>query len=525
MPKPFSHLLVVFLAAATLAGSAFAQSGGGTLTFASSEEPDTLDPQRTSTAVTGTIMRYAGDTILTKDLSGAYADGLAESWEASNGGLTWTFTLKPGIVFHDGTPLDASAVRASILRALDPETQSPIAGSLFAPVTEIEVVDTRTFRIHLESAFAPFLDNLTDPRGAIVQAAAAAELGTEFGRRPVMSGPWRFAAWRSGERIVLERNDAYAWGPSYTRTSAPSIERIEFRIVPEDATRVAAFEAGEVQVVTTFPVTDITRFLDDDRFEMVSFLRKGVGRFMELNVLVAPFDDVRVRRALNHAVDASITVDVVLEGRGIPAYGALPPSIWGYWDGMSDYAPQYDPELAVALLAEAGWTRDGSGTLSKDGVPLSFTVLSPPFDNAVRTALVAQQQLAEIGIDMQIETIEFGTLMARAKDGTHQANLMGYTYANPDIVHLWFHSSNIGTGLAHSHFDSPELDALIERSRTETDDAVRLEVYAEIQRFVSDQALWVPFWINDNYIGTSASLAGAVVHPDGFLLLNDATLD
>lgn len=525
MAKKTLHLLLALLAAALMAGTALAQQGGGTLTFAYSEEPDTLDPQRTTTAVTGLIMRYAGDTILTKDLAGAYADGLAEAWEASDGGLTWTFTLKPGITFHDGTPLDAAAVRASIQRALAPETQSPIAGSLFAPVTDIEVVDARTFRIKLETPFAPFLDNLTDPRGAIVQAAAAAEMGTEFGRRPVTSGPWRIAAWESGERIVLERNDAYAWGPSYTRADAPSIERIEFRIVPEAATRVAAFEAGEAQVVTPFPVTDVPRFLNDDRFQMVSFLRKGVGRFMELNVLVPPFDDVRVRRALNHAVDASIMVDVVLEGRGIQAYGVLPPSIWGYWEGMEDYAPKYDPEAALALLAEAGWARDGSGTLRKDGEALAFTLLSPPFDDAVRTAQIAQQQFAEIGIDMTIETIEFGTLLARVKEGTHQANLMGYTYTNPDIVHLWFHSSNIGTGLAHSHFNSPELDALIERSRTETDDDARLATYAEIQRFISDQALWVPFWINDNYIGTNASLVGAVVHPDGFLLLNDATLD
>lgn len=525
MQKPFGQFLLSLLAAATIAGFAFAQSGGGTLTFAYGEEPDTLDPQRTSTAVTGLIMRYAGDTILTKDLSGAYADGLASSWEASDGGLTWTFTLKPGITFHDGTPLDAAAVRASILRAIDPETQSPIAASLFAPVTEIEVVDGLTFRMHLESSFAPFLDNLTDPRGAIIQAAAASEMATDFGRRPITSGPWRVARWDSGERIVLERNDDYAWGPSYTRSGAPSIEQIVFRIVPEAATRTAAFEAGEAQVVTPFPVTDVPRFLGDDRYEMVSFLRKGIARLMELNVLVEPFDDVNVRRAMNHAIDASIMVDVVLEGRGIQAYGVLPPSIWGYWDGMENYAPQYDPEQALALLAEAGWMPDASGTLRKDGAPLTFTLLSPPFDDATRSAQIVQQQLAEIGVDMQIETIEFGTLLSRAQEGTHQANLIGYTYANPDIVHLWFHSSNIGTGLAHSHFDSPELDALIERSRTETDDAVRLEAYAEIQRFIADQALWVPFYINDNYIATSASLKGEVVHPDGFLLLNDATLD
>lgn len=525
MPKSFRDRLFTLLIAMTIVGIAVAQSVGGTLTFAYSDEPDTLDPQRTSTAVTGLIMRYAGDTILAKDLSGAYTDGLAESWEASDDGLAWTFTLKPGILFHDGTPLDAAAVRASILRALDPETQSPIAASLFAPVTDIEIVDARTFRIRLESSFAPFLDNLTDPRGAIVQAAAATEMGTEFGRRPVMSGPWRVAGWDSGERIVLERNDAYAWGPSYTRSGAPSIERIVFRIIPEAATRTAAFEAGEAQVVTSFPVTDVPRFIGDDRYEMVSFLRKGVMRLMEMNVLVAPFDDVRVRRAMNHAIDASAMVDVILEGRGVQAYGVLPPSIWGYWEGIEDYAPAYDPEGALALLAEAGWAPDASGTLRKDGEPLAFTLLSPPFDDAGRSAQIVQQQLAEIGVDMQIETMEFGTLLSRSQQGTHQANLIGYTYANPDIVHLWFHSSNIGTGLAHSHFDSPELDALIERSRTETDDAVRLETYAEIQRFIADEALWVPFYINDNYIATSASLKGEVVHPDGFLLLNDATLD
>jgi len=525
MPTPFRNFFRSLLAALVFGSFAAAQSGQNTLTLAYGEEPDPLDPQRTSTAVTGLVMRYAGDTILTKDLTGAYADGLAESWAASEDGLTWTFRLKPDVTFHDGTPLDASAVRDSILRALDPATQSPIAGSLFAPVTDIEVVDARTFRIQLESSFAPFLDNLTDPRGAIVQAAAAVELGADFGRKPVMSGPWRVEAWESGERIVLVRNDDYAWGPSYTRTGAPRIERIVFRIVPEAATRAAAFEAGEAQVVMPFPVNDVPRFLDDARFEMVSFLRKGIARLMEMNVLVAPFDDVRVRRAMNHAIDASVMVDVVLEGRGVQAYGVLPPSIWGYWEGIEDYAPSYDPDAALALLAEAGWTPDASGTLRKDGAPLTFTLLSPPFDDATRSAQIVQQQLAGIGVDMKIETIEFGTLLELAQEGTHQANLIGYTYANPDIVHLWFHSSNIGTGLAHSHFDSPELDALIERSRVETDEAVRLEAYADIQRFVADQALWVPFYINDNYIATSASLEGEQVHPDGFLLLNDASLD
>jgi len=184
-----------------------------------------------------------------------------------------------------------------------------------------------------------------------------------------------------------------------------------------------------------------------------------------------------------------------------------------------------DPERALELFAEAGWTREGDGPLMKDGEPFTFTLFTAPIDTWTRSAQIVQGMLAELGIEMEIQTYEFGTLLERYRAAEHQAGFMGYTYTNPDIVHLWFHSSNIGSGLAHSHFPSDELDALIERSRTETDPDTRLEIYAEIQRFISDRALWVPLWTNDNYIAVSAAIDGALVHPDGFLLMNDATLE
>ncbi|HEX7041189.1 MAG TPA: ABC transporter substrate-binding protein [Trueperaceae bacterium] len=522
MRRSFRTLSVLVLAA--VAALAWAQEGG-TLTIVAAEEPDTLDPQKTSTAITGAIMRYAGDTLLTKDLDNAYADGLASSWSASEDGLTWTFELKPGATFHDGSPLDAEAVRASILRAKDPATQSPIAGNLFEPVETIEVVDADTLRITLDRPFAPFLDNLTDPRAAIVNVAAAQEMGDDFGRTPVLSGPWRVAEWVSGDRIVLERNPDYAWGPSYTSGGAPSIERIVFRVIPESATQVAALETGEVDVLPNIPPTDVERLRNDERFNVVSFLRKGVGLFLEFNTQRAPFDDLRVRQALNYAIDPEVVLQVALRGLGQVAHGVLPPSIWGYWEGIEDYDPGYDPERALELLAEAGWTRSGDGPLTKDGVPFRFTLFTAPIDTWTRSAQIVQAQLAEIGIDMQIQTYEFGTLLENLMAGEHDADFMGYTYTNPDIVQLWFHSSNIGTGLAHSHFPSEELDALIEASRTETDEARRLETYAEIQRYISDQALWVPLWTNENFIAMSSRVSGAVVHPEGFLLLNDATLE
>ena len=515
------YLFVAFTL--TLATVTYAQEVGGTLTFALTEEPDTLDPQKTSTAVTGNILRYLGDTLITKDLEGAYAPALAQSWEASEDGLTWTFKLKEGITFHDGTPLDAAAVKASLERAVAPETASPIAGSLFEPVSDIRVVDPSTLSITLKEPFSPFLDNLADPRAAIISASAAQSAGDQFGRAPVLTGPWKVSEWRSGDRITLSRNPDYAWGPDYTHAGAPYIETLVFRIIPESATQVSAFEAGEVSVLTV-PPTDVERFQQDARFEMLDFLRKGVGLFMEFNVQQAPFDDIKVRTAMNYAIDKDIIIQVALRGLGIPAYGVLPPSIWGYWDGIEQYAPHYDAEKALALFKEAGWEQGSDGTLQKDGKPFAFTLYTAPIDTWTQSAQIVQQQLAGLGITMDIQTFEFGTMLDKLKAGEQQADFMGYTYTSPDIVYLWFNSSNIGTGLAHSHFADEKLDGLINTSRTETEDASRLAAYEEIQKDITDEALWVPLWTNENYLALQPDIVDATVHPDGFLILMDAWL-
>lgn len=506
-------------------GMVVAQEVGGTVNISIVREPDTLDPHKTSTSITGDILRYLGDTILTKDLNGAYAAGLAESWSASDDGLTWTFTLQPGIQFHDGTPVNAEAVRASIERARAPETQSPIAGGLFEPVANIEVIDDRTFEITLDEPFAPFLDNLTDPRASIVNVEAAEAMGNDYGRAPVLTGPWRFSEWRSADRIILERNPDYAWAPAYTDGGTPYIETLVFRVIPEAATQVAAFEANEVQILNPVPPTDVLRLQQEDQFEFVEFLKKGVGLFMEFNVNREPFDELAVRQALNHAIDKDVMVSVVLDGLGVPAHGILPPSIWGYWDGIEEYSYDYDPERAIEILEEAGWTRGADGIFQKDGQPLEFTLEIAPRETWTRTAQIAQGMFEDIGVRIDIQGYELGTLLERLKAGEQQANLMGYTYPTPDVVHLWFHSSNIGTGLAHSHFEDETLDEMIERSRTETANEARLEVYREIQQYINDQALWVPLWTNFIHIGVHEDVQNTRVHPDGFLVLLDAYLE
>ncbi len=494
---------------------------GGELVFAATEEPDTLDPQKTGTAITGLLMRYLGDTLVTKDLKGNYIPHLAKSWTISGDGLTWTFQLRSGVKFHDGTPFNARAVKFTIERALAPETKSPIAGALFGPVASVEAVGDLTVVIKLKEPFSPFLDNLTDPRAMIISPQAVQRLGDQFGRAPVGTGPFKFQEWHSADRIIFVRNPDYQWAPSYAHQGPPFVDRIVVRIMPESAAQVAAFERGELSVLLAVPPTDVRRLQATQKYTFFSFLRKGVGLFMEFNITKEPFSDLRVRRAFNYAVEKKLVLNIALEGLGEVAYGPLPPSIWGYWDGVKDYAPRFDPGEARRLLAEAGWQRGQSGFLEKDGKPFKFVLYIAPIDTWRRSAQVVQAQLKTYGIQMEIQTFEFGTLLSKLRAGEHQAEFMGYTYTSPDIFYLWFHSSNIGKGLNFSHFKDTKLDELIEASRKEMNQTRRLRIYRDIQKYIIDKALWVPLWINHFYIAVQPNVKGAKIHPDGFLALND----
>ena len=202
-----------------------------------------------------------------------------------------------------------------------------------------------------------------------------------------------------------------------------------------------------------------------------------------------------VRRAFNHAINKQDVLDAAIEGLGQVAFGFLSPTIPGYWPEMEQYAPAFDPEQAKALLTEAGWVANGDGRLEKDGQPFEFTLLNLPTDAWNRGAQVIQSQLDDIGISMEIQQMEFATLLEEAKAKNHDAEMMGYTYADPDIAFLWFHSSNAGAGLNMSHINDPVLDEMIIRGRSTIDPTERAAVYAEMQQYVSDLALWVPLWM------------------------------
>lgn len=522
--------LITSMAACSSSGSGGTNTSSttsSTLNIGVAEEPDTLDPQTTNGAMGRMILRYAGDTLVSMDPSGGgkITAGLAKSWRTSDDGLHWTFDLKTGVKFQNHEVVDAAAVKASFARAMDPATKAGTAASVVTPIKQVRAVGSSTVVIDLKYPYSLFLQNLADPAASIVDAKAAASMGKSFGRTPVLTGPWQITQWASGDHITLTRNGDYAWGPPYVGAGPAKLHTLTFRIIPDDATRVAALQAGEIQVSTTMPPAHMKQFAANSSFTSYKYLRPGVGLFLEFNVTKAPFDDIKVRRALNYAIDKQQVIQVALLGQGTVACGPLPPSIPGYWSGMCDYAPKYDLAQAKSLLAQAGWHPGADGVLAKNGKPFTLTLYSsatPPTWNS--SAQLIQQELKTIGITVKIENLEFGTLLSKAQKGEDAAHLMGYTYNTADILDLWFRSSNIGTGLNLSHTRDPHLDSLISGYQHQLTDAGRTAALITVQKYVSDQSLWVPLWVQEEDIVTAAGLQGAKLSKLGYLVLNQAQL-
>ncbi len=507
---------VASLAVLILAPSvpATARTPPGVLIVGQIAEPQSLDPQqataandfRITTNVAEGLVRYATGTL---DLEPALATG----WRISADGLTYRFDLRENVAFHDGTPFDAEAVKFTFDRMLDEEHPFHDTGTFplafqFAKVEEVRVVDPGTVEFRLSEPYAPFLANLALPVGAIVSPAAVAAGGADFGRRPVGTGPFRFAEWIANQRVVLLANPDY-WG------GAPQLRTVVFRPVSDATTRVAEMLSGGIDVLVETPPDNLVLFRDDPAFT----LHEAVGPhewFLILNTREGPFADKRVRQAVNLAVNKESLVRDVLQGTATVAAGPIPPAF--DWARNPDVVPwPHDPDRARALLREAGMegarlrflvTEGGSGML--DPVPMATAI---------------QADLKAVGLDVAIETYEWNAYLARVNAGL--AGLgdmaqMAWMTNDPDTLpSLALHSDALpeAGGFNSGYYANPELDALLDRARATTDEARRGAIYAEVQALVHDEAPWLfgAHW-RQNAV-TAAAVSGFVLQPDFTLQL------
>jgi peptide/nickel transport system substrate-binding protein len=490
-------VLAAALSLTLLAGPAPAQpTAGGDFTFGySSSFVDILDPHVTSQSVSHFIMLNIFDPLVSLRADGQVFPGLAESWTSTPDGLTWTFKLKPGVKFHDGTPFNAEAVKFSFDRMVDPETKSRQAGvALRGFYDRTEVVDPLTARIVLKKPKASFLTVLSQAFFAPVSPKAAREAGAEFGRKPVGTGPFKFVEWVQNQHIKLAKNPDYSWGPPYLHKGAAHFNTLTFRQIPDAGARLAALESGQVDAIDLPPTHQLERLKADPRFQVKSAPQPGMPWGWPMNVKKAPTDDLRVRQAMIYALDRVALVRAVHQGAFKPAFGPLTPVTFGYNPAVEKMYP-YDPKRAEALLDEAGWKKGADGMRAKDGQPL---VLEHYVFYNTADAEFVQAELRKVGIKTNVILQEVGTVNQVATEGAKN-NLAPLPFASldPELMSILFHSRNEGKGFSWTFHKIKPIDDLLDQGEVELDAKKRADIYGRFQVLAMENALFLPAFVRE----------------------------
>lgn len=490
-----------------------------TITIAEADTPDTLDPDKSGTAVTGLIMRWVGDTMVAVNpYTLKVVPDLATSWKVSKNGLTYVFTLRKGVTFQDGTPFNARAMAYSLERA---QRLGHSAGALLQPVKSIKVLGAYSLQIVLKTPYAPFLTaGLANPDLMAISPTAVKKEGASFASKPVGTGPLEVSQYIAGKSVTLTRNPNYHWAPSFYKNRGPvRFQKLVLEFLPNNTTVVNGLLSGELQGGGIL-ASSLNRFQNNPQFKLYKSLGQGLNLYITMNFKNPALDILNVRKAINLAINRHDIIKLALQGYGVPAYGPLPPTIFGFDKNTRKYGYHSNPAEAKRLLAQAGF-KMVNGVMTKGAMKLEFTFDVGNFPTWVTASQVIQQELAKVGIQVKINTLDFASDLSDLEKGDADLGLMGYTYDDPDVLYLFLHSSQIGTGLNMSYYKSRTLDRLLTAGRETTNQAARAAVYVRIQKYMDANAIWAPIWVAQNFTVAQANIKGLEFTPLYGLMVQD----
>jgi peptide/nickel transport system substrate-binding protein len=398
-------------------------------------------------------------------------------------------------------------VKFNFDRILDPATQSAQSAAMIGPVVSTEVVDEFTFRLTHSAPWARFLDALSEGFVPMWSPTAVQEYGIDFQQHLVGSGPFMLEEYVPADHTTLVKNPDYNWAPAYMAHQGPAmIDRVTLRFISEASTAVAAFQAGEADVVIRFPPARVGEFRGDASIVMQEGEFTGSPVLFVMNTEQPPLDDINVRKALRHAINSEEIVQVLWAGEAIPLRGVMYPASLCYWAEAESVYP-FDVEAANALLEEAGWVdSDGDGIREKDGQPLQLTLV-----NAFVDALgpIVQAQLLEIGVDAQVELVPGPVQLERAAAGDFHTIFQHMAFSDPGVLDMLYNSKNLQPGgWSWTRYQDPELDAILDESAMTVDVAARCELLTQAQQIISDQALALPLYGNKFFAATTTAVQG-----------------
>jgi peptide/nickel transport system substrate-binding protein len=496
-------------------------SGSGSLAIGLFAEPDSLDPAAMRLIPSYQVTSSIYDQLLWK-VAGQPADefvpGLATKYSVSPDGKTYTFTLRKGVTFHDGTPFNASAVKATFDRIVAPATKSVSAKASLGPYQSSTVVDDYTVQVSFTAVNGGFLNNVASPLLAIVSPTAATSPG--FGRHPVGSGPFKFGSWISGQSISLVPNEKYTWGPDVPGLKGPAkLSQLTYRIVTSAPAQADALQTGALQVAQGMDISDVVR-LTNAGFRQRVVGSAGMPFGFMLNVQKAPTNDIRVREAIQYATDTQAINSTVFSNVYKQANTVLTSETFGYSDTVSF---SYQPDRAASLLEAAGWTAGSNGMRSKDGQALELSWLLSSGFGFQDAAELMSAQLQKVGIASQITQQASPEVFENIEKGIMNVSSIYDYAADPYILNTLFSCAQVGDGPNYAHFCSPHIDAQIAAANTTVSTDARAAAYAQIQNELMQQAMFVPIYELAAVFVTAKSVSGIVYTPLAIPLLTGAT--
>ncbi|KZS48561.1 peptide ABC transporter substrate-binding protein [Paenibacillus glucanolyticus] len=494
------------------------QSTQDTLIVGRGGDSSSLDPSIVTDGESLKITHQVFDSLLEyKEGTTEVQGSLAESWTVSEDGLKYTFKLRQGVKFHDGTDFNADAVVFNFTRWSDPKSEYKYEGdsfdyydSMFGPdgkrvIKEVKTVDANTVEFTLNQPQAPFLQNLAMTSFGIASPTAIQEKQASFKNEPVGTGPFMFKEWKRNDSITLEKN------PNYWREGLPKLNKVIVRSIPDNSARFNALQSGEIDLMEDLSPDDLAILESNPDLQKIERPSNNVG-YVGFNLKKKPFDDVKVRQALSYAVNKQAIIDAFFAGQAVPAVNPLPPSLWGYNDSIQDY--EYDLEKAKQLLAEAGYP---------NGLPDEYTFYAMPvprpyMPDGKKVAEVIQADFEKIGVKVKIESPEWATYLDDAQAGEKDDLFMlGWTGDNgdPDNFLYTLLDKDAIPSNNYSYYASDKLHEILIAAQKETEQTKREELYKEAQVIIKEDAPWVPLVHTTPLLAAKANVKGYVPAPTG----------
>ena len=458
-------------------------------------DPPTLDPHLTTDATSAQVIVEVFGGLVTIDRNLDVVPDLAESWDISADGRVYTFRIRPDAVFHDGKPVTAEDVRWSLERVTDPLTEAPnvdqylgdivgvdakLAGDVLE-ISGVQVINGRTIEITIDASKSFFLAKMTYPTAFVLDRENIEANPKNWFRKPNGTGPFKMTEYKVGETLILSRHDAYHLG---------SAKVAEVEMILSGGTSMLMYENDEIDIAGV-GLADLDRLLEPSHSLNAELTRAAPSfsvQYIGLNVNEPPLDDVKVRQALNLAIDKREIATIVLGDQVVPAKGILPPGFPGFSESVSGY--KFDPIKAKQLLLESKYGND------LDNLP-PITITTPGSFGA-NVSLDMEVVLAmwekNLGITTEFQQTEFATFLKDLNKRRFQMFDIGWIADYPDpenFLDILFYSDSSNN---HTNYNNPEVDALLEKARVETDETLRFSIYNEVEQTILDDAPWIPLW-------------------------------